>query len=161
VCFLILDGQMNIKFFVPFAALLGLAACGGGGGGAFVDPVDSRTMQAAIEMHFDGACVEREPTVFVCGSYGEEPVGSGGLPEIGYVLMAADDDTQGVANLYLRHSFLEDDDTLNMLNRFGFSESDFRGVIETGDSVDRGDFRLRRMSDDQVLVISKPLTNLD
>lgn len=151
---------MKIRSFVLVGAFLGLVACGGGDE-AFVDPVDSGTLQKAIKAQFDGVCEERKPTVFVCGSYGDEPVGSAGIPEIGFVLLPVDDGTLGVGNLYLKHSYLEEDDTLKMLSRFGFSESDFRGVIETGDTVDRNDFRLGRLSDDQVLVASKPLLNLD
>jgi hypothetical protein len=152
---------MNIKSFVPFSALLGLAACGGGSGGAFVDPVDSDTMQAAIEMHFDGTCEERESTVFACGAYGVEPILSGLRPEIGFTLLPVDDDTLGVANLFLDDSYLEEGDVLSMLNRFGFSESDYLEINEPWASVDRGDFRLQRLSVQHVVVISKPLTNLD
>jgi len=150
---------MNIKPLAIVGTFLGIAACSGDGGGAFEDPIDSRTMQAAIEMHFDGTCEQIQPTVFACGSYGEEPVSY--RPEIGFTLLPAGENTLAVANLFLRHSLLEEDDLQNLLNRFGFSESDLRGVIETGDSVDRNDFRLQRMSEDQVVVISKPLTNLD
>ena len=153
---------MKIKYFALSISLLGLAACSGGnGGGTFVDPVDRNTMEKAIATHFDGTCVERDQNAFVCGSYGDEPVGSAGLPEIVFVLLPGDDGALGVANLFLRHSYLENADTYSMLKRFGFSKDDVLEVIEAGDPLDRNGFRLSRLDSDTVFIAASSLINLD
>lgn len=144
---------MTLKSLGLAGAILGLAACGSGGGdAAFTDPIDAETMQKAIAKQFDGTCVERETNTFVCGSYGDEPVGSGGIPEIGFVMLEEGAEKPWLANLYLKHTYLEEDDTLNMLKRFGFSESDFREAIESGDFVERNGAMLRRVGSDQILI---------
>lgn len=153
---------MKIKPFVLSSSLLGLAACGAGsGGGAFTDPVDRKTLEKAIATHFDGTCVERDQNAFVCGSYGDDPVGAAGKPEIVFVLLPGDDAKLGVGNLFLQHSYLEEDDTYSILKRFGFSQDEVRKVIETGDPLDRNGFRLSRFDSDTVFIASSALINLN